>query len=102
MQRAVQAQLVSAQISQLQGNSFEESSIEWDSSNEHQDDEAHDAQGEALAVGVGSSGPLVEWEPSTDTACGESAWVNDYADERAKKCFRVSDWMRAVIKIWSN
>jgi len=43
--RAVQAQLVSAQFAKLRRNSFEESSIEWDSSNGHQDDEAHDAHG---------------------------------------------------------
>ena len=84
--RGVQAQLVSAQFAELRRNSFEESS-----SNKHQDDDAHDAQGEILAVGVGSSEPLVEWEPSTDTAWGESAWVNDYADERAKSvCVRAS------------
>jgi hypothetical protein len=95
LQRAVQAQLVSAQFAELRRNSFEEPSIEWDSSNEHQDDEAHDAHGEILAVGVGSSGPLVEWEPSTDTACVESAWDKDYDDERAKKRFRVDDRVRA-------
>ena len=85
LQRAVQAQLVSAQFAELQRNSFKESSIE-----------AHDAHGEILAVGVGTSGPLVEWEPSTDTACVEGGWVNDYADERTKKRFRVDDWVRAA------
>ena len=98
LQRAVQAQLVSAQFAELQRNSFKESSIEGDTSNEHQDDEdeVHDAHGEILAVGVGTSGPLVEWEPSTDTACVEGGWVNEYADERAKKRFRVDDWVRAA------
>ena len=85
LQRAVQAQLVSAQFAELQRNSFKESSIE-----------AHDAHGEILAVGVGTSGPLVEWEPSTDTACVEGGWVNEYADERTKKRFRVDDWVRAA------
>ena len=85
LQRAVQAQLVSAQFAELQRNSCKESSIE-----------AHDAHGEILAVGVGTSGPLVEWEPSTDTACVEGGWVNDYADERTKKRFRVDDWVRAA------
>jgi hypothetical protein len=92
--RGVQAQLVSAQFAELRRNSFEEPSIEWDSSNEHQDNEADDAHGEILAVGVGSSGPLVEWEPSTDTACVESAWDKDYDDERAKKRFWVDDRVR--------
>ena len=94
LQRAVQAQLVSAQFAELQRNSFKDSSIECDTSNEHH--EAHDAHGEILAVGVGTSGPLVEWEPSTDTACVEGGWVNEYADERAKKRFRVDDWVRAA------
>ncbi len=69
--------------------------MEWESSHEHEDDEAQDAHGEILAVGVGSRGPLVEWEPSTDTACVESAWDKDYDDERAKKRFRVDDRVRA-------
>jgi hypothetical protein len=68
--RGVQAQLVSAQFAELRRNSFEEPSI-------------------------GSSGPLVDWEPSTDTACVESAWDKDYDDERAKKRFRVDDRVRA-------
>ena len=95
LQRAVQAQPVSTQFAELRCNSFEEPSIEWDSSNEHQDDEAHDAHGEILAVGVDSSGPSVEWEPSTDAACAESAWDKNYTDERAKKRFRVGDRVRA-------
>ena len=95
LQRAVQARLVSAQFAELRRNSFEEPSKEWDSSNEHQDDEAHDTHGEILAVGVGSSEPLVEWEPSTDAACVESAWDKDYDDERAKKRFRVDGRVRA-------
>ena len=46
----------------LQRNSVAE---EWDSStvDEQQDDEAHEADEKNLAVGVGSSGPLVEGEP---------------------------------------
>ena len=96
LQRAVQAQLVSAQFAELQRNSFKESSIEAHDAHGEILDEAHDAHGEIQAVGVGTSGPLVEWEPSTDTACVEGGWVNEYADERTKKRFRVDDWVRAA------
>ena len=43
-----------------------------------------------------SSGPLVGADTAGVERVISPAWVEDYADERAKKRFRVNDWVRAA------